>query len=204
MLSEWIEKLIELSEKAGYLGVFLSSTGLAPAEVLVISTSASMPGKIIEISLFTMLGQTVGAILTYMIGYFLGEKVFSKIFHGKTNFLNISESSYKKGQKLIKKYGLFYVTLCRFIPGARVISSLVAGLTKQNFFIFLISVITGSFVFGYLFSLIGEKLGNNLEIIKIFADSSYGITILIFLIVAFLLFKYRKGIKKYFQIKKEK
>lgn len=202
MLSKWIEQLIQLGSEVGYLGVFLSSTGLVPSEIIIPATSASMPDKIIAISLFGALGQTTGAVITYTIGYFLGEKVVAKYISGKKKFLGISEDSYKESQKLIGKYGPVYIFISRFIPGARIISSLVAGFTKQRFFVFLISVITGSFVFGYIFSLLGRSLNSNLEVIKIWADTSYGVALFILIIIFFLLFKYRKEIKNYLKKKK--
>ena len=136
----------------------------------------------------------VGAIPTYLIGYFFSKKTVLDFLNNKVKFITISEEEYTDAHGLIKKYGPLYVIISRLIPGLRMISSLVAGFTKQNFLIFIISVFTGSFIFGYIFAYLGSELGLTAEQIQSILNTSKGIAVLV---VAVLIYIYTKWKKKF-------
>jgi membrane protein DedA with SNARE-associated domain len=196
MLFEWLEKIITLGQQIGYSGVFISSLGLAPAEVIIAMTAASMPEKLVEIAACAGIGEAVGAIPMYIIGYFFSKEHIFKFLNGKGKFLNISEESYDNGYKSIKKYGTLYVIFSRFIPGVRIVSALVAGFVKQNFINFFFSVFVGSFAYAYIFAVIGSEIEFNMDLIKKFTNTSYGIAIIIVVILTIIIIKSSKKIKK--------
>lgn len=196
MISEWIEKLILFGGEIGYWGVFISSVGLAPAEVIIVMTAASMPTHLFNIAAAAGLGEAVGAIPMYLIGYFFSKKDIFKFLNGKGKIFNISENAYDSGYKSIKKYGPLYIIVSRFIPGIRIISALVAGFIKQNFITFFIFVFIGSFIYSYIFALLGSEIEFNMEQIKKFTNTSYGICIIVVIIFTVLYFKSRKKIPK--------
>lgn len=194
MISDTISRIILWFGNLGYTGVFVSSIGVLPAEIIIAMTSASMPGHMLEISLATALGEVVGAIPTFLIGYFFSKKTVLDFLNNKVKFITISEEEYTDAHGLIKKYGPLYVIISRLIPGLRMISSLVAGFTKQNFLIFIISVFTGSFIFGYIFAYLGSELGLTAEQIQNILNTSKGIAVLV---VAVLIYIYTKWKKKF-------
>lgn len=202
MVSDWIEKLILLGGEIGYLGVFVAAVGLAPSEVIIAMTAASMPSHLCEVAAAAGIGEAVGAIPMYLIGYFFSKENILKFLNGKGKFLNISEDTYNNEHKSINRYGSLYIIFSRFIPGIRIVSSLVAGFAKQNFINFFISVFIGSFAYAYIFAEIGLEVEFNMDKIKKITDTSYGIAVIIVVVFVILILKYQKKIKEYKEKKK--
>lgn len=197
MITEWINKLVALCGGLGYWGVFVSSVGIAPAEVVIAMTGASKPGNLIEIAVAAGLGEAIGAIPMYLIGCFFSKQDIFKFLNGKGKFLNISEESYDHEHRSIVKYGSLYIIVSRFIPGVRIVSSLVAGFVKQNFVNFFVSVFIGSFAYGYLFAFIGAEVELNIGQIEKITNTMNGVAVIIVIVLVPLYFKYRRKIMRY-------
>lgn len=141
---------------------------------------------LIGVTLAGGVGNLVGSILAYALGYW-GEEVFVLKFikkYGK--YLLISEHEYEKSKRWFEKYGQIIVFVSRLLPGVRTYISLPAGVAKMNFKKFCFFTLLGSLIWSFILALIGIKLGENWETIgtyfhRLDAVIGIGIAALIFL-----------------------
>ena len=184
--------------KFGYPGIFIASVGILPAEVVIVMVAAQKPTELIPIAATTAIGEVVGALLTYLVGYYFRNKDILKFLSGKGKFLNISEKAFEKGKKDLSKKGFLYILLTRFTPGLRVLTLVVAGYLESNLFTTSIAVFIGTFIYAYAFAYLGAEIGFNWFQIKGILDTVNNVlTFLTTLVVAIILYKNRKKVKKF-------
>ena len=190
MISYWIKEIAYLLGNLGYWGVFMSSFGLFPKEIVITVVGAVNPDSLFKIAIIGGLGSVVGVIPVYYIGYYFRNKDILKFLNGKGKFLHISEDKYNKGENFLKKGGIPFIYFSRFIPWIRVVVVLASGYLKYNFFSVLIAIFLGTSTYAYIFAYIGSKVGFNWEeikkIIDIFNNSILVLTILGILLVVYL------------------
>ena len=106
----------------------------------------------------TTLGSTIGFMMLFYAGVFLGDGFFSKI-----KFKFFAEENIKKTEMWFNKYGYFVVAMNRFLPGIRSVISITAGISGLNglkvFALSLVSAMCWNFIWIYT----GYSLGNNWE-----------------------------------------
>ena len=150
---------------------------------------AIMPQNILEIATVAALGEVAGAYITYLVGYYFSNKDFLKFLtEGKGKVLGVNEKSYNEGYKSVRKKGVFYILMSRFVPWLRVVATLIGGYVKLNILLFFLAVFGGTIVYGYAFAYLGAEIGFNWDqikkIIDTFNNASLGIIFLgIFLYV---------------------
>jgi len=198
VISSWINAITIWFGTLGYWGVFLACLGLFPAEIVIAMVGASMPENIIQIALVAALGEMVGAIPTYLIGFFFSKRDILHFINGKGKFLNISTDSYNHNHKSIKKGGAGYLFISRFIPWIRVVSALVAGFVRYNIVIFSLTVFAGTFLYAYGFAYLGAKIGFNWDKISNITGTINNGTLIVtvLVIVGYLLIKRWKRKRK--------
>lgn len=184
--------------KLGYTGVFISSVGILPAEVVIVMVGANKPDKLVQIALATAFGEIVGGLITYAFGYYFRNKDILKFLRGRGKFLNISEKAFEKGKKDITKKGFIYLMLTRFTPGLRVLTLIVAGYLEYNVLSASIAILIGTFVYAYGFAYLGAEIGFNWFEIKGILDTINSIlTFLTALAIALIIYKNRKKVKRF-------
>ena len=70
MISELIKNITIWFGGLGYWGVFFACLGLFPAEIVIAMVGAVKPNNLMEIAISAALGEMLGAIPTYLIGYY--------------------------------------------------------------------------------------------------------------------------------------
>ena len=164
MIEQWLGIIVEAISKWGYLGVFVSAVGILPAEVVMTIVGAVSPEfiSLIKIAVAGAFGEVVGAILTYLLGYYFNNKDIIGFLNGKGKWLNVDEESFTKTKKTFKTKGFLYIFLTRFTPGLRIVVLLVAGYLKHNLITASIAVFLGTFVYAFGFAYLGSKIGFDL------------------------------------------
>jgi membrane protein DedA with SNARE-associated domain len=181
----------------GYLGVFVACFGIFPAEVVMAAVAAVRPDNLTEIALAASFGELIGAIPPYLIGMYFSKKDILGFLEKRGRLINVSKNSYTNGFHSIKKNGVLYLFLARFIPWLRVAASLVAGYVRYNYLIFSITVFIPTFFYAYGFAYAGAKIGLNWnEIKKIMDTFNYGVLFIILLGIGIYVYKNRKKISR--------
>ena len=170
MISYWLREIAELLGELGYWGVFISSLGLFPKEIVMSVVGAINPDSILKIAIIGGLGSAIGALPTYYIGYYFRNKDILKFLNGKGKFLHISEDKYNKGEKFVKRGGIIFVYFSRFLPWVRVVTVIASGYLKYSIFSVLIAVFLGTATYAYIFGYIGSQVGFNWDEIKRIID----------------------------------
>ena len=128
--------------KLGYLGLFinslLSSVIPIPTEL---TTSALLLAGQSKTVIFTILaiGSVIGGLVAYCIGYG-GGKFLSRFGRSPTR------SSENRSISLLKKYGWVILFISPWIPIVGDSIPIIAGVTKYNFRLFSIAIISGKLV----------------------------------------------------------
>jgi membrane protein DedA with SNARE-associated domain len=189
VISEILKEITLWFTDLGYWGIFLACLGIFPAEIVIAMAGAIMPQNILEIATVAALGEVAGAYITYLVGYYFSNKDFLKFLtEGKGKVLGVNEKSYNEGYKSVRKKGVFYILMSRFVPWLRVVATLIGGYVKLNIPLFFLAVFGGTIVYGYAFAYLGAEIGFNWDqikkIIDTFNNASLGIIFLgIFLYV---------------------
>jgi len=130
VVSELLREIALWFGSLGYWGVFLACLGIFPAEIVIAIVGTLKPNNLLAISAVAALGETVGAMLTYLVGFHFRNKDLFKFLNGRGKFLQVSEESYKKGQKSVIAGGSIYLFISRFVPWLRVVTVIAAGYIK--------------------------------------------------------------------------
>ena len=200
MISDILVKLTFWMGRLGYPGVFISTVGVLPAEVVITMVAATKTDQIFQIAAVASLGEVVGALWTYAIGYYFKDKDVLGFLNGKGKWMNISEETFNKSNKYVKKHGFLYIILTRFTPGLRVAVLLVAGYLKYNVFAASVAVFIGTFVYAFGFAYLGSKIGFNWDQIKRVMDMvNGGLTILTLSVIGFLIYKNKEKLLQLFR-----
>ena len=200
MISDILVKLTFWMGRLGYPGVFISTVGVLPAEIVITMVAATKTDQIFQIAAVASLGEVVGALWTYAIGYYFKDKDVLGFLNGKGKWMNISEKTFNKSNKYVKKRGFLYIILTRFTPGLRVAVLLVAGYLKYNVFAASVAVFIGTFIYAFGFAYLGSKIGFNWDQIKRVMDMiNGGLTILTLSVIGFLIYKNKEKLLQLFR-----
>ena len=172
----------------GYLGIFLLMTLESacipiPSEIIMpFSGFLVSAGKLslLWVTLAAALGNLLGAVITYAIGYYGGRPFVFK--YGKYFF--IKEKEVHHAEKFFERWGDFAVFLARNLPIVRTFISLPAGVAEMNFPKFALYSFIGSIPWCFALAYLGYLLGNNWMIIRKYGDILdviVGVGILIFI-----------------------
>lgn len=158
IVTEWLSRW-------GYLGVFVSATGLLPAEIAMTIVGAVKKDfvSLIGIGVAGALGEVVGAGLTYIVGYYFRNKDIIGFLNGRGKWLRVDGDSFTKTKKKFKNRGFLYIFLTRFTPGLRVVVLVVVGYLEYSFLSTSIAVFIGTFIYAFGFAYLGSRIGFNLN-----------------------------------------
>lgn len=195
-----ISKLLELLVDWGYKGLFLSSMGVFPTEIVIALLATTHQKSILGISLVSALGGLVGSYLTYFLGYLFTEENVYGWLEGNGKFLNIKRKEVEKSKERILEKSFLYVLITRLVPWLRVIASLAAGVIKVRFIPYSIAVFIGGFIYAFIIAFIGSQVDSDLESIKRYISliDKWLVILFVTYILASLVYKHRGRIRKYF------
>lgn len=187
--------LVNLISNYGYFGMFL---GMVLEAVIIIIPSEfilATGGILASRKIFTLMGAfiigVVGsvfcAIIIYFMGYFGGRPFIEK--YGKYFFMKRKDID--KADEWFQKYGLLAAFIGRNFPIIRTFISLPLGITKVNFFQFVLYTTLGSIPWTFAFVYVGYTLGNNWVILQNYT-SQLKIPIIILIVILIIRYIYPK------------
>lgn len=187
--------LINLISNYGYFGMFL---GMVLEAVIIIIPSElilATGGILASNGIFSLLGAFIigiigsvfCAIIIYAMGYFGGRPFIEK--YGKYFFMKRKDID--KADEWFQKYGLLAAFIGRNFPIVRTFISLPLGMTKVNFFQFVLYTTLGSIPWTFAFVYVGYTLGNNWVILQNYT-SRLKIPIIILISILIIYYIYRK------------
>ena len=147
---------------------FITGDSLVFASGLV---AASFPESIniwvlsIGIGIFAWLGDQVG----YTLGRHLGRPYLDKRQGA------VIQSAISKGEKFYKAWGWWAVVVARFVPMARVLIPVIAGIGRMNYYKFFSANLVGAVVWGVGLCLAGYYAAS----IPLVKDTTYIIAVLV-------------------------
>ncbi len=174
----------------GYIGVFLVM--MLNSDFIPLFTEATLPfagflasqGKLLAplIILASVLGDLVGGVIAYYIGYFLEENVILSAVRKYGKYVLLKESDYQKTTSLIKKYGALVVFFAKLTPGLKAWTSVAAGVCEIKLRKFLIASLSASIIYNSILVLLGYYLGKNWGIIAHYINKLQFIPIILIVI----------------------
>ncbi len=168
-INSLIEKVLNAPAEMLYLFLFLSSVveNLFPPipgdTITALGAFLVGQGKLnfTLVYIITTIGSTVGFMILYGFGWFLGKEFFLE-----KDFRFFPAKSISHGEHWFSRFGYFVVLANRFLPGIRSVISLVAGASLlRPLKVFLYALASAS-VWNYIWIQAGYRLGNNWDDVR--------------------------------------
>ncbi len=173
MLGQLTGLIIHLIQSSGYFGVFflmvLNAAAIPfPSEVtLPFAGFLSSQGflSLTLVIIIGILGDSVGSIIGYSVGYFLEETLLLNLIKKYGKLILLTEHDYTKATGWVKKYGAPFVFVGKMTPGVKSFVSVAAGITQIKFIKFLMANLLGALVYVTVVSSIGFYLGSRWDVL---------------------------------------
>jgi len=135
MLQRIVSFFVSLVFKYGTVGIFLGlmaeSMGIPAASSVLDLTSGALikqgQASFVEIVLISSMGVTVGSVISYFIGYIIGESLAERFFRRIKRI-----DSYERAKDFLKKRGETAIFLAQLFGTTRTWVSLPAGIFKMD------------------------------------------------------------------------
>lgn len=121
--------------------------------------------NLILVALAGALGNVIGSLLAYGLGYWGHERVVRRLIRRWGKWILVSEDELDEAEKLLHKYKDWVVLGSRVIPGIRTVISLPCGIAKLPIYRFIVLTFIGSLVWSYFLAWIGFILGEHWDIL---------------------------------------
>ena len=198
ILTEFVKGVIE---NIGVMGVFFLM--LAESAAIPIPSEITMPfsgflvfeGRFnfLDIIFAGVLGNVVGSIILYYVGYFGGRPFLEK--YGK--YFLFSHKDLEISERWFKKYGDMTVLLSRMLPVVRTFISFVPGVTRMNIFKFVSYTTIGCIPWVFALTYAGLIAGQQWDILHpYFKKADWLILALLIIGVVFFIKKHLKNRNK--------
>ncbi len=139
--------------------------------------------QLLPVGIAGAFGCVIGSIIAYAIGAYGGRPLIEK--YGK--YVLVSRHDLDMADRWFNRYGTMIVFTGRLLPVVRTFISLPAGISRMNFFKFIIYTFIGSLIWSLLITWIGFKLGQQWDTLGPYFHR-FDDVILIAGIAAFLLY----------------
>lgn len=156
------------------IAFFESIFSLFPLTILFITLAIVKPKNSLKLAFFTVLGATIGAIVSYSIGYFLwispnGEFTsVANFFFENIPFFNVAE--YENIKQLYSQWGFLIIFIASFTPMPFELLAVTSGVFNLNIFLFITATFIGR---GARFFIIGFLVWKYRENVKHFAEKYF-------------------------------
>lgn len=187
----------------GYIGILLlialeNLFPPIPSEVILtfggfmtLTTDLTITGVII----FATIGSVIGAIILYWIGTLFDVERMERIIERWGHYFKLDKTDIHKANGWFDKYGPWTVFFCRFIPLIRSLISIPAGMSRMNFFVFILLTACGTLIWNIVLVNIGASVGASwgtiVSYIGVYANIIYSL-LAFFFIVTIIFFIKRK------------
>ncbi len=204
MIAHFSSLIIQLIQSTGYLGIFilmmLESTLIPIPSEVVMPFSGFLVGQhhlsFIWVVIAGTLGNLVGSLIAYGIGFWLEENLVLSVISKYGKFLLLSTHDYEKSKKWFTTYGDKAVLISRVLPVDRTFISLPAGIYAMNIKKFSLYTIIGSLFWSIFLTSIGYYLGSKWNSFEgYFRKFDIAIVIGIVLLAGFYIYHKRSSMK---------
>lgn len=173
MLEQLSTFIIHFIRSSGYFGIFIlmaleSALVPIPSEVtmpfsgfLAQQGMLSLPFVIIT----GALGNVVGSLLGYAVGFFLEENILITFIKKYGKFILFTEEDYMTSKRWFNKFGDSVVFGSRLLPAIRTFISLPAGVFEMNLVKFCMYTFVGSLIWSGVLTMVGYYLGGKWDIL---------------------------------------
>jgi membrane protein DedA with SNARE-associated domain len=193
MLESLTGFIIQLIQSFGYPGIFVlmlfnSCAIPIPSEVILPFAGflANMGKLSLPLIIITgILGDFIGSIIAYCLGFFLEEALLLNLIKKYGKFILLTQHDYIKATTWIKKYGTPVVFIGKMTPGIKSFISVAAGITEIKFIKFIIGNILASLIYVSLVSYIGFYLGSKWNTLGGYFRK-FEIVIVVVIVIAFI------------------
>lgn len=124
--------------------------------------------SLIGIILAGAIGNLIGSLIAYGIGYYLEETVIVALIRKYGKFILISKHEYDRAMHWFNKYGNKIAFFSRLLPAVRTFISLPAGLSEMNIWTFSIYTFLGSLIWSTFLAFVGFYMGENWVSIEVY------------------------------------
>jgi membrane protein DedA with SNARE-associated domain/membrane-associated phospholipid phosphatase len=160
-----VDGVIQTISGLGYHGIFalmfLESVSLpVPSEVILPFSGYLASKGILDfwvVLALTTLAGVGGAIVDYLIGYYLTEQESLTV----RGYTLITRNQFRIAQQWFERYGSIAVFLSRMIPGFRTLISFPAGMARMNIVRFTLYTTTGCLIWNGTLIYAGSYLASN-------------------------------------------
>jgi membrane protein DedA with SNARE-associated domain len=166
----WVLNLIQHLGYAGLFGgMMFQATGFVPLPSEVMMSFGGYLAHAGSLALWLVilagaLGDVIGAIIAYVIGYYGGRPFllrFGRIFF-------VREAEIRRADRWFERFGSRAVLICKLLPGIRAIAALPAGITRMPLGIFIGYTSIGAAIWCTAFASLGYTLGQNWSLLEPF------------------------------------
>ncbi|MBQ7471954.1 MAG: DedA family protein [Prevotella sp.] len=145
-----------------FLMLLESTVVPVPSELVVSPAAYHAAGgnlDIVLVILFSTLGADAGATINYLAGYYLGRPIIYKFANSKWGRMCLlNQQKVEKSEAYFNNHGMVATITGRLIPGIRHLISIPAGLSKMNYWLFLLYTTLGAGVWNCILAALGWYL----------------------------------------------
>lgn len=182
--------------------MLLESTVIpVPSELVVAPAAYHAAGGNLDmwlVILFSTLGADVGATINYLAGWYLGRPIIYKFANSKWGHLCLlNQEKVEKSERYFEKHGMVATITGRLLPGIRHLISIPAGLSRMNYWKFLLYTTIGAgawhsilaFLGHYMHAFVPEEQLNE-KILEYGEYIKFGLIILVIIVCLYFLLKW--------------
>lgn len=157
----WITSLLgQLNYGTVFFLMLLESTVIPVPSELVVSPAAYHAAggnlNIWLVVLFATIGADCGATINYLAGYYLGRPLIYKFANSKWGKIcMLNQEKVEKSERYFFNHGMVATISGRLIPGIRHLISIPAGLSKMNYWKFLLYTTIGAGLWNLILAVLG-------------------------------------------------
>ena len=182
--------------------MLLESTVIpVPSELVVGPAAYHAAGGNLDmwlVILFSTLGADVGATINYLAGWYLGRPIIYKFANSKWGHLCLlNQEKVEKSERYFEKHGMVATITGRLLPGIRHLISIPAGLSRMNYWKFLLYTTIGAGTWHSILALLGHYMHAfvpeeqlNEKILEYGEYIKFGLIILVIIVCLYFLLKW--------------
>ncbi len=182
--------------------MLLESTVIpVPSELVVAPAAYHAAGGNLDmwlVILFSTLGADVGATINYLAGWYLGRPIIYKFANCKWGHLCLlNQEKVEKSERYFEKHGMVATITGRLLPGIRHLISIPAGLSRMNYWKFLLYTTIGAGAWHSILALLGHYMHAfvpeeqlNEKILEYGEYIKFGLIILVIIVCLYFLLKW--------------
>ena len=182
--------------------MLLESTVIpVPSELVVAPAAYHAAGGNLDMWLvifFSTLGADVGATINYLAGWYLGRPIIYKFANSKWGHLCLlNQEKVEKSERYFEKHGMVATITGRLLPGIRHLISIPAGLSRMNYWKFLLYTTIGAGAWHSILALLGHYMHAfvpeeqlNEKILEYGEYIKFGLIIIVIIVCLYFLLKW--------------